>query len=150
MKNGKLPLSAKSKTPVARSLDDLFGNPLSVDPAIAAAVEKMGLVHRWVGYQKLVANGGYHERGWRPLKRSECGNMESIPTFGQSPDDYFRRGDLVLAVRTKEMAERHRAFLRQEADRGKNIQAKHADEIRQGLKAAGIDGRIDEGYEDKE
>lgn len=149
--NGRKPISSKPKAQPARALglDDLFGNPLSIDPSVQEAITKMGHEARWIGYQKLVTNGGYHERGWRPVKRSECGNMESIPTFGVDPDGYFRRGDLVLAVRPKELCEKHRAYLREQAGRGKNIQKQHADEIRQQVKAAGIDAKITEGYEDE-
>jgi hypothetical protein len=152
MNNGRKPLSQKGKPSGAArplGLDEIFGNPLSVDPAIAKAIEAQGKEYRWVGYQKLVSNGGYHERGWKPVKRSECGNMESIPTFGVDPEGYIRRGDLVLAVRDKELCERHRAYLREQAGRGKQIQKKHADELRQQVKAAGIDATITEGYEDE-
>jgi hypothetical protein len=147
--NGKKPASQKpapSKQPL--SLDDIFGNPMGVQPEVVAYVESKGLAYRWVNASNLAKNGGYHDKGWRPLKRSECATMVTDSIFGQSPDDYFRRGDAVLAVRAKEVHEKHRAYLRQQAQRGKDIQRQQAQELRKYAKSSGLDMKVHEGYED--
>lgn len=149
IKNGKLPLSSKPRAGgFVGGLDDIFGNQLSVAPEIQKAITDKGLCYRWVDYRKLVDNGGAHERGWRAIKRSECGTLEGVPSFGNDPEGYFRRGSMILAVRPKELNDKHVAFLRQEANRSSNIQRKHAQELRDYAKSTGIDMKISEGYED--
>ena len=143
IKNGKKPISAKPKSQ-SLTLDDLFGNTLSVSPEVAKAIESKGMAYRWISYTKFIQMGGQHERAWRPIKRKDCGMMDSSPE--NDPDGFIRRGDLVLAVRPKELHEKHRAYLRQEAQRGKTVQKSHADELRKYAKDQGIDMKISEGY----
>jgi hypothetical protein len=144
--NGKKPLSQKPR-PTAIRADDIFGNPLSLPADLKAAADKAGLSLRYVDYQKMVQYGGYHEKGWQVLKAEHlgCDKME-LPYFN-SPDATVRRGSLVLAFRTKEINERHKAFLRQEARRYDNIQKTHAEDLRRELDEAGVGGSvsIDEG-----
>lgn len=144
-KNGRLPVSQKPRGNAPISLSDIFGNPLEVSQSIADTLKAKGLTWRWVDYRKLVDNGGHHERGWAPIKAKECG-MTETSVFGGDADGYVRRGTLVLAVRPKAMSDKHRAYLRQEADRYSKVQARHASELRQHAKDAGIGMTVSEGY----
>jgi hypothetical protein len=145
IQNGKRPLSTKNR-PSASTLDDIFGSPLGLDPGIVKAIEAKGLSYRFVSVPALQKMGGYHNRGWRPLLMKELGgeygtlNQNSLQ-FGGDPDGYLRRGDLVLAVRPKDMTDKHRAFLRQEALlRSNSVRDKaQAEELRNMAKRAGLD-----------
>jgi hypothetical protein len=148
--NGKVALSQKKTTPFIGGSDDIFGNQLSVAPELKQTLEKMGLVHRWVDYKRMVENGGAHEYGWRPIKRSECGTLDSVPNFGGDVEGYFRRGSLVLAVRSVELNERHKAYLKQQARTTSQIQKTHAEELREMAKRSGINMSISEGYGEEE
>lgn len=150
--NGKKPLSQKPKaTPIA--MDDIFGNQLGVEPAILEAIKAKGMDYRFVNAKQLTDMGGYHPHGWRPLKLSEieCDkiNLHSFQ-FGNDPDKYIRRGDAILAVRPTETGDKHRAYLKQEAERAKQIQKTHADELRALAKRSGGGMTVHEGYEENE
>jgi hypothetical protein len=56
--------------------------------------------------------GNSHDRAWRPIKQSECGMIDQSLPNGSDVDGYIRRGDLVLAVRPKELGDKHRAVLK--------------------------------------
>lgn len=147
IQNGKKPLSSKPRTQSPASLEDIFGNTLSVDPAIAEAIGKKGMEYRWISMKKYGDMGNSHERAWRPVKRSECGTIDPTSlTNGSDPDGYIRRGDLVLAVRNKDLGDKHRAFLKVQADRQKNVQRDHANELKEFVKKSGINATISEGY----
>jgi hypothetical protein len=148
IKNGKKPIASKPKTMSPTSLDDIFGNTLAVSPEIARAIASKGNEYRWISFTKYTQMGNSHERAWRPVKRSECGMID--PTSlqnGSDVDGYIRRGDLVLAVRPKELGDKHRSILKADANRAKNVQKNHADELRQFVRQAGINAKISEGYE---
>ena len=151
IKNGKKPLSARPKPQAPTSLEDIFGNPLTVSDDIKRAVEEKGMECRWINFKKFQDIGNSHEYAWRPLKRSECGIMDSTSLInGSDPDGYVRRGDLVLAGRSKELSEKHRLYLKGQANRYKNLQKSHAEELRSFVKKAGIDASITEGYGEDE
>ncbi len=151
IRNGKKPLAAKAASKAAPiNMDDIFGNALGLDPNIVKALRDKGLVHRFISAPKLMSSGGYHARGWRPIKLKEIEGYGTIDTFGADPDGYLRRGDLVLAVRSKELNDKHKAYLAQEGARGKNIQKKQADELRQFVKGNDLGMEIIEGYEDED
>jgi hypothetical protein len=140
IKNGRIARPAPKSKPV--SLDDIFGNTLSVDPAVAASIEKKGLEYRFISAAKLQANAGYHHRAWRAIKLKDIEGF-SGDAFGSDPDGYYRRGDLVLAVRSKELGDKHRTFLKQENARNNARLAnkKHAQEMREYVK----DNNLEEG-----
>jgi len=101
------------------------GNPIDpgfslkafdLDPEVAKELEEQGLEARYVNIKLMGRNGGTHPRGWRPYKRqkSESSTRDEY-LFGKDPEGYVRRGDLVLAVKTKEEVSKHRAYLDYEA-----------------------------------
>lgn len=154
--NGKKPIAEKARTRATPlNMDDIFGNQLGVDPAIVKAIEAKGMVHRWINAKKLQEMGGYHHRGWKPIRMKEIGcdtlDLSSL-TFGTDPEGYLRRGDNVLAVRPRELHEKHRAYLDQEARARSraNTNKAHAEQMRQFVKEAGLDVKVHEGFEDEE
>jgi hypothetical protein len=156
MNNGRKPLSAKTsaKSPLI-NIDDIFGNAFALDPNLEKVLRSKNVAWRFVSVSKLQQMGGYHERGWTPVTRAQLKEWgyDTIDTsflFGGSPDNLFRRGDSVLAVRPAELHEKHKAYLRQQAQRGREVQSRQAEELRQHVKATGLNATIHEGYGDEE
>jgi hypothetical protein len=138
--------------PITR--DELFGNQLGLDPAIKEKIEAQGLDCRFISVKHLQDMGGTHQNGWRPIKMKDvCDNMDGhTKLFGADPDGFIRRGDLVLGVRSKELGERHKQYLAQEAERVslKKLQRAHKEELRRALRETNeqvVDG-FDEGDEE--
>lgn len=143
---GRKPLSTKAK-PSMFSTEDIFGNPLALTPELKKELEEQGLVGRWVSAKELVANQGYHKRGWRAYERKKDATMSGAESiFGRDPSGVVRRGDCILAVKTKEEVETHRAHLSEKANRYKRYSREQAMELKQMARNAGIDSEIDEGY----
>lgn len=153
---GRKPLSQKSKP--APFGDDEFGNPLSLDRAIIEAIEAKGLAYRFINSPQTMAMGGYHRWGWRPitlkeLKGDQGANLNSNSLyFGNDPDGYVRRGDCVLAVRPKEVHEKHQQHLRTKAAE-QTLSASDrasAEQLRRAAKAAGVVTTVEDGLGDEE
>jgi hypothetical protein len=151
IKAGKKPSSARTK-PGPINADDLFINPLGLDPALVETIEKQGHVHRFINavqYKRF----GHHPAHWRPISRKQLkewgyATMDAHDfTLGSSPDDFIYRGnDLVLATRPKDFNDRHKAYLKQEANRQsvRNMQGIAAAEIRERSRHDGL--AVHEGY----
>jgi hypothetical protein len=152
---GQKPLSSKPKTTPRLLLDDIFGNTLGVDPEIKKALDAKGFAIRWINAADLQAKAGYHPRGWRPVKLKECGTIPSNPQdfmYGSDPEGYIRRGELILGVRSKELNDKHKAYLEQAAAaRAVTASSKAAAaELRKYASEAGVDMKIQEGFEENE
>lgn len=148
IQNGKKPLSAKAQArPSGFNMDDIFGNRLGVNPELATELDKKGLSYRWVNAVKLSAYGGYHERGWRPIKRAECATMNDTHSFmiGNDPEGYIRRGDCVLAVRPKEINQKHKQYLAEQARVHKATSRQQAEQLKQFAKETNLDMSVVEG-----
>lgn len=145
---GRKPIATKKVAKASQlSLDDVFGNNLALDKNIVEEIEKKGLVYRFVSKKTLTDMGGHHPRGWVPYKPESNGTMGFL--FGSSPDGYIHRGDLILAVRSAELNERHKLYLNQEARR-KSVAPKHAaKELRSMIESSGAEVKVHEGYEDE-
>lgn len=155
IKNGKKPLSSKPTTGPKASLDAIFGNPFAIDPDMQRRADEKGLALRFISPARLQQMGGFHERGWRPVKRTELGydNMGAeIQVFGADPNGYIIRQGMLLAARPKELNEAHKALLKQQAAQQSNalVQKRHAQQLRENVARRGVDVRIDEGYGDDE
>lgn len=150
-KNGRKPLAAK-KTVASLTHDDIFGNAMTLPPELKAELDEQGLEPRFVDFKKLKEMDGFHEKGWTVYKKEDSdiiGNNEF--RFGSTPDGVVRRGSMVLAVKPKASAEKHRAYLRQKAQRySKSFVKRTTDELRQIARDGNVDARIYEGYEDNE
>lgn len=145
----KKPLSQRGR-PAPLNMDDIFGNALGVDPTILADIQKQGKVHRFINAKQLGEMGGHHPRGWVPYKPSaeQRANMEGQALlFGSDPNGYVRRGDCILAVRPKELNDKHKAYLRQESARTANVAKEAAAGVREFIRANGLDMRVQEGAE---
>ena len=151
IKDGKKPISEKAS--VTGDSFNPFMNTLTIDPKLVAMLKAKGLEVRFISATKLKENGGYHQRGWEVYKPATHGEVADIQSFkfGQDPDGIMRRGDIVLAVRSVELGDQHRKWLKNKADRLKDGYNKtKAEELRQLSRDNGIKATIHEGYEDNE
>lgn len=148
IKQGKKPLSQRPTGPASLE-EDLFGNMLTLDPALKAELEAKGLVGRFVDAKRLADTGGFHPKGWVVYKRETSEQSNADFRFGLQPDGTIRRGTVILAVKKKEQVARHREFLQQKADRYSQAlyQKQKAQELRETVGSAAI---VHEGYEENE
>lgn len=152
LKGGKRPLPQKKAEPLLRE-DDLFGNMLKLDPVLETELKEKGLEGRFVDAKKLYEAGGYHPKGWVVYKRTPTSDTigSNEFKFGSDPDGIVRRGSLILAVKTKEQAEKHREFLRRKAALQSTVVPKAAEALRRTARENNVDTRVDETYdEDKD
>lgn len=148
-KNGKIPASKKGQ--VTLNPDSVFSNKLIIPEKIKKDLEERGLEARFVDAKKLYENNGYHERDWVPYVMPPDMRTTEFK-FGNDPDGVFRRGTLLLAVKSKEDAAKHREFLRLRAERLNvtNHQKEEADKMRQWAKETRGGVKVLEGYEEND
>jgi len=150
IKNGKVPLSRKQSMAPINS-EDIFDNALGIDPALEALIKQKGFAIRYINSTRYSDMGGSHPARWVPVsmkKLREWGyDTMSVLDFGSDPDGYIRRAELVLAIRPIELNDKHKAYLKQEADRArvKNLAKSHADKARSEYGGRGI--QVHEGYQ---
>ena len=148
--SGRTPLSQKKASMTSDlSSDDLDFNMLRLDEDLLAELKKQSLVHRWINAKQFTASGNYHRSGWRPYrseKRADKGSLDF--NYGLDPEGYYRRGDLILAVKKIEMHERWRARIRARtmAASGKN----YAEELRERVRDSGVKAQVHDGYDDND
>ena len=68
--------------------------------------------------------------------------------LGPNPDGIIRRGDCLLAVRSNEYSEQHRAWLRQKTKNQSRIKEAKADELRAKVRESGTAVEVTEGYDE--
>lgn len=151
IKKGKTPVEKKSgEKNVAH--DELFGNALTLSPELLKELDDKGLEGHFVDYKRMKEMDGYHPKGWKIYQRPKSDTMDNQEfKLGSAPDGIIRRGSTVLAVKTKEQAEKHRRYLDQKAKRQRAAYQKQAaQELRQAARDNRLDSRIIEGYEENE
>lgn len=126
------------------SFDDQF----AVAPAIKQEIESQGLVYRWINAHKLQANYGFDSRQWQPYKMKNPINFGGLES--KDSEGYIRRGDLILAVQTQEVAGRRRAITERRRQALNNaVQNKEAArELKKAMSDAGIQAKVYEGYDE--
>ena len=149
IKNGKKPLSSKPSMSTITA-DDVFGNPLKIPEDLQKELNDKNLTPKWVAAKVVYENGGYHPKGWVPYKRATTTQSMTEFGLGRDPEGVVRRGDLLLGVKPKAEAEKHKAYLTQKANRAAGINEEKAEEMRRFARDAKIDATIHEGYDDNE
>lgn len=144
LKQGKKPLTAR-QAPQIRA-EDLFGDPLKLDKDVKEQIEADGMEARFVDAKQLYDFNGYHKNGWIPFKKKSSATVDF--KNDRDPDGVVRRGTLILAVRSKEICEKHRLMLAQKADRASNVSKTQAEELRQMARERHADVAVSEGYEE--
>ncbi len=143
----------KSSPVVENPFENMFGETnFNLPNDIKKDLEDKGLIGRWVNIKTLSNHGGYHPKGWAVYKRDQ----EKTPAnniWGADPDGYVRRGaDLVLAVKPKSEVERHKNWLKHQADLHsvKNQKKQDREMLKAVIKEGGLQDHVSltEGYED--
>lgn len=146
---GKKPLSTKSNPSIMT--DDVFSNRLSIPAEIQKELEEQGLVGRWVSGVELARNQGYHSKGWVPYKRKKSDKIDTAEFLGgKDVDGYVKRGDAVLAVKSVEAVEKHKAVLAQRSRQQLGYGKQQAAELRNMIKSSGMEGSVSVGYDDED
>ena len=149
IQKGKKPLASRHVAPI--DAGEIFGDLLKIEPDLKAELERKGLEGRFVDARKLYEFNGYHKNGWVPYKRDKSDTIGNTDfKLGTDPDGIVRRGTLILAVKPKETAAKHRAFLKAKADRSSKVQATSARDLRRFAQASNADVEVTEGYEENE
>lgn len=149
IKNGKKPLSQKPKTSMITA-DEIYGNPLKIPDDLRKELDDQNLSAKWINAQVVYSHGGYHPKGWTPYKRKNVTQSMTEFGLGKDPEGVIRRGDLILGVKTKDMAAKEKQYLRQKADRAMGVNKAKADELRRFAQDAKIDVTVHEGYDENE
>lgn len=150
---GRKPLSAKPRPSSYINEAEVFGNTFSLDSDLVSELDKKGLAYRFASSKAMLANQGYHPRGWKVYRREGAKSDDTMDTrsalFGNDPDGVVRRGDSILVVKPAEAHAKHRALLDQKASRLKSAAGKrHAEELRETAREYGLRTQVSEGYED--
>lgn len=149
VKAGKRPLSQKQATFVTP--DEVFGNPLKLDQELKNEIANKGLECRFIDAKRLYEMSGYHKNGWVPYRREKAEGFGITDfKFGSDPEGIIRRGSMILAVKPKDQAEKHRAYLRQKAGVYAQVNKTKADEMRQFAKERQVDTHVYEGFEEND
>lgn len=152
LKNGRKNILQKPGKVPFTNYDEVFGNNLALPDDLKKELEDKGLVPRFIDGKKLHENGGYHPKGWIPYKRDSQKTDTLDFKFGNDPSGVLRRGSLILAVKTKEEALKHRQFLdeRNAQYDTARMQEQKAEELKRYAKSNRFDSNIQQGFDDNE
>jgi hypothetical protein len=110
MKDGKVPMSDREKY---RQMATSTGSILTVPDVLVKAFADAGLVSKWVSKAKIASHGGYHPSNWIPYEMTAEQKKELPKVFlGNVVTGHLERGDLILAVKPKEMQDDHKKDIR--------------------------------------
>lgn len=139
-----------TKKPAADPFAEFNRDETTIPADIQAELDKKGLVGRWCNINYIKRMGGRHPKGWVPYKLEKT--RDEIELFGSGPSDYFQRGDLVLAVKTKEKTDLHKKYLRHLAKSHsvKELMKGKSKEFRDSIRQAGLEDsvKVVEGYDE--
>lgn len=143
---------SKSERVVAKKMltaEEVFGNPRDIPDVIKKELDSKGLEGRWLSAKSVYENGGYHKSGWQVYRREKCDIVDSAFKAHGDPDGLVRRGDTILGVKTKEMAEKHRAYLRQQAEAQSmaNVKKRQVQELQDLAREGNLDVEIDKDFD---
>jgi hypothetical protein len=124
-----------------------FNDMTTIDSALKAELDSKNLEYRWVNAKKLQENYGFDPRQWTPY-RSETVSKNAFSQ--RDSEGYVRRGDLILAVQSKEIAAKRRNVVKMKNDRNKQHLRQSANELKDTFRRAGVKANISEGYDENE
>lgn len=125
-----------------------FDDQLAVSPNIIKEIEEQGLTYRWINAIKFQDNHGFDSRQWYPYKMKNPINIGGLTA--KDSEGYIRRGDLILAVQTNEVAARRKARteMRRKALNNTVQNREAAKELQKAMRDNGIDAKVHEGYDE--
>lgn len=132
------PATAKSNKRLTFEDIGIGSNSFTLDAKLKAELDAKGLEPRFLSMKEIEKAGGFHPMGWKPYARESKDEANSFH-FGQDNKGPVRRGDLILGVKSKEDAEKHRAYLAQEAKDREVSQKRDKRELRRYAQERGIE-----------
>lgn len=149
MKNGKDPVSKKAEANRRISPDEIYADKFKIDEALKAELAENGLACRFINFKQYRENYGIHKSGWVAYKRKSKDPTPAGDLFGSDPDGYVRRGDMILAVKKQEDADKQKKFLQQRSTTLQgNYNKEKAEELRKLMRDSGVQAQIHEGYDE--
>lgn len=118
-----------------------------IDSILKEELEKKGLDYRFIDFKQAKLNGGRSRNGWVVYKRdSEDPRLQGIASL-QDPDGLVRNGSMVLAVKTKQGAEKQRARIRNQNRMSSKYNEHVTNEVEQEARRLGGSSRAISGYD---
>lgn len=147
-KNGRVTLHDKEVASGAGIAQFDETDAFAIDPLLLKELKEKGLAHRWINAKKWKDNYGFDPRMWAPYKR-ESKMTPGYEAYGITDSEgYTRRGDLILAAQSEQVAARRREKI---ANKNKALQKDHqkvaAEQLRRDLKGQ---GKVTEGYDEND
>lgn len=94
---------------------------LDVPQEIKNELVARGLEWRWIDSRQYETDGNQHKQYWVPYRRGMVKSSTDSETyefkFGVSADGFVRRKGAVLAVRPKQLGDKHRAMIKEKTRR---------------------------------
>lgn len=149
MSNVKTKQVTKKAPTVPTSTEDIFDSAFAIPSQILNEIKEKNLAHRWINGTAFKQQFGFHKNRWQPFKSDYVKNLSS-GVFGGDPEGYFRRGDLILAVKPKELQDKHKAYLKDRLESTKGIKTKHKEALREIAKEHGVRTEIDNSYDEND
>lgn len=118
-----------------------------IDHTLKEELAEKGLEYRFIDYKQAVKNGGRSRTGWRVyVRESDDPRIAGISGM-KDPDGLVRNGTLVLAVKTKQSAEKQRERTRMQNRTLKRYTDIKAQELDGEAKKLGGNSQVIVGYE---
>jgi hypothetical protein len=122
---------------------------VDIPPAIQAELDAKGFSCRWLNAKEFFKGGNVHKSGWRPYLPEKGSSTGTDVNLGRSPEGYLQRGDLLLGYMPTWAFNEHSAEVKERTRRQSGANKRQAAELRENLRRAGVDGSVDEGYDDE-
>lgn len=143
------PVVTKKQPVVPNHNEDIFDSAFAVPPQVMKEIKEKGYACRWINGTTLQKGFGFNKNRWVPFK-SEFVKSSIGSLFGGDPEGYVRRGDLVLAVKPKELQDKHKAFNAQKIALSKgDAVKKRKEEMRAIAEEHNVKSKIESEYEEE-
>lgn len=111
MSNSKQKKKVESEALGSMNAFDYQFNTVSLPKDLQDEMRSKGLEWRFINFHHLKQNG-YHKTFWQPYKPDKKPEFVFGGEFGQDPNGYVIRKDLILAVKPAEEAKKMRNMLK--------------------------------------
>jgi hypothetical protein len=148
LKNGKLPLSTKTTAKADKS-NNHQPDQLAIPEAVLQDMKAKGLTPKWLNAKVMAQSYGYHPKGFQ-VYRPDPSVYKPDPIFGGGSENVVRRGDLILGYLPNEIVRERKELISKKNTAAKNYEKNTANELRQMAREAGVNTKIEEGYDETE
>jgi hypothetical protein len=136
----------RGKTKVGAIYED-SADEYDIDNVLKKELAEQNLEYRFIDFKQARLNGGRSRAGWIVYRRKSSDPRIAGIEALQDPDGLVRNGSMVLAVKTKQGADRQRARRDAQTRTMNQYNKQRAQELNQEAKRLGGNTRILAGYE---